>query len=239
MRRHSLFTGAIFLLAFCANADTTSFAGGKWFDCKRFVATNYYMQNGVLVTRKPAHVDRTVDVTGKYIVPPFGEAHNHNVDSGPRLDGVIASYLRDGIFYVKNPNNLPRTTPRDKVNKPDSIDATFAMGSLTVRDGHPALIMKRNLARGAGTEADADGGFYFTVANEAELEQWRTGALACPSFAANGQARAPVLHFEAEGRSDEVRLEGPGPRAAAEDRRALSCRGPSRVDAHRDRAGLS
>lgn len=87
------------------------FANGNWFDGQRFVRRTVYSVAGVLTSKRPMHVDRVFDLTGKYVVPPFGEAHNHNLDwsSDERFARVNKMYLEAGIFYVKNPNSLLRS----------------------------------------------------------------------------------------------------------------------------------
>src|SRR4029077_8311728 len=88
---------------------TIEFTGGRRFDGKQFVPGTFYVVNGTLTFRRPEHVDRVVDLTGKYLIPPFGEAHNHNlVWTGEAvLARLKRMYLEGGIFYVKNPTNLP------------------------------------------------------------------------------------------------------------------------------------
>ncbi len=148
------------------------FSGGRWFDGSGFVAAEYYSVAGVLTARRPARVDSVIDLTGKFVVPPYGEAHNHNVESS-RIDSAIAMYLRRGVFYVKNPNSLDRfTTPLvGRINVPGSIDATFAGGGLTGSGGHPQAIAQRQIARKAWTEVEGDGGFYYIIDSPADLER--------------------------------------------------------------------
>ncbi len=161
------------------------FGGGLWFDGRKFVSRKFYSINGTLTARKPARVDSVVDLTGKYVVPPFGEAHNHNVDYSERTDRLIRQYLQDGIFYVKNPNSLPRMTPplRGKVNIPTSIDVVFANGGLIPTDGHPIALVKRNLANGGMTPEDTEGGFYFIIDNRSDLDRkWEKILAGKPDF---------------------------------------------------------
>lgn len=113
------------------------------------------------------------------MVPPFGEAHNHNVEPSSRIGRTIERYLRDGVFYVKNPNNLPtaRRVLAGRVNTPTSIDVAFANGGLTGAGGHPILIVQRNIERGAWTEDDGEGAFYVPVDREADLPRAMAGVL--------------------------------------------------------------
>jgi len=166
-------------------SKTYEFINGQWFDGQNFRAKRFYSVSGVLTTRKPARVDSVVDLTGKFVIPPFGEAHNHNVEDSRRVDEMIRTYLQDGIFYVKNPNNLPnaRTALSGKINVPTSIDVAFANGGLTASGGHPLGVVKRNLDRGANPEVWAEGGFYFIVDNLADLDRkWERVLAGKPDF---------------------------------------------------------
>ncbi|HEX8153853.1 MAG TPA: hypothetical protein VF698_12040, partial [Thermoanaerobaculia bacterium] len=120
------------LSALPAFGENLAFVNGRWFDGQRFVARTMYVEGETFARRAPRRIDRTVDLGGRYVVPPYGEAHNHNVADSDSVGKLIAKYLADGIFYVKNPNSLPRvtTTLAGKVNTPTSIDVTFAMGGL-------------------------------------------------------------------------------------------------------------
>jgi imidazolonepropionase-like amidohydrolase len=172
----------VLLVAVAAHAEPLCFTHGHWFNGKTFEARTLCTSDGVFVTRRPPNA-RNIDLQGAYVIPPFAEAHNHNVEESAALPGRIAEYLRNGIFYVKNPNSLPRTTPRALVNTPQSIDAVFAMGGLTGTDGHPAGVMKRNIDRGAATVADADGAFYHQVDSRADLDRrWPLLLAAKPDF---------------------------------------------------------
>jgi imidazolonepropionase-like amidohydrolase len=144
-----------------------AFVNGNWFDGKSFIKKTFYTQNGILTSAKPHHVDSIINLTGKYIVPPFGEAHNHNVDGSDekRFLALKNRYLKDGIFYIKNPNNVPRSTAalKNKINIPESIDVIFSNGSFTAAGGHPIEIDKRNQALKIWPAADGEGGFYYVV----------------------------------------------------------------------------
>jgi hypothetical protein len=150
-----------------------AFVDGRWFTGTGFEEKTAYAVDGVLTFERPARLDATIDLARGYVVPPFGEAHNHNVEHSSRIERTIEQYLQDGVFYVKNPNNLPRTRHplAGTVNVPASIDVAFANGGLTATGGHPVAHVQRNIERGIWTEADGEGGFYFLVDDEKDLRQ--------------------------------------------------------------------
>jgi hypothetical protein len=143
----------------------TAFTNGLWFDGNRFTKRLAYTVDGNLTFHRPARIESTIDLAGAFVVPPFGEAHNHNVESLSRIDPLVQRYLRHGIFYVKNPNSLPGTREQlvGKINTPSSIDVVFANGGLTGTGGHPVEFVDRNIKRGVWTEAEGEGKFYYQV----------------------------------------------------------------------------
>ena len=165
-----------------SDAPAYRFINGRWFDGTGFRPKQIYAVGGRFSTVKPRGIVRTIDLKGGYVVPPFGEAHNHNIDQPPLVDGAIAKYLRDGVFYVKNPNNLARLRAplAGRINVPTSVDVTFSNGGLIGSGGHPVDIATRNIARGSWTPADGEGGFYYTIDTVADLvKKW-------PSILADG-----------------------------------------------------
>jgi hypothetical protein len=115
------------------------FVNGQWFNGNDFTATDFYSVNGLLTKIKPGSVDSIVDLKQQYIIPPFGEAHNHSPDTELDFDVFNERYLSDGIFYIKNPNSIPFTTTKiaNRINKPTTVDIVFANGGLTATGGHP------------------------------------------------------------------------------------------------------
>jgi hypothetical protein len=160
-------------------------ANGLWFDGGGFRARRFYSVDGRLTSKRPARVDAVVDLGGRYVVPPFGEAHNHNVEHSSRIDGVIRMYLEAGVFYVKNPNSLPRATAplAGKINVPASVDVIFANGGLTGSGGHPVGLVERNVARGVWQKEDGEGAFYFAIDTREDLERkWPAVVAGRPGF---------------------------------------------------------
>lgn len=158
---------------------------GQWFDGRGFVAGTRYTQHGVFVDSPTAAVDSVIDLRGRWVVPPYGEAHNHNVEVGPGFEDRVRRYLTHGVFYVKNPNVLPSGVwpIRDDVNRPGSVDVAFAFGGFTAPGGHPVGVVRRNVRRGVWTEAQGEGAFYYAVEDLDDLERkWPTLLAHRPDF---------------------------------------------------------
>ena len=160
------------------------FANGNWFDGQKFVRATFYSVAGKLSSKRPSRIDRVFDLSGKYVVPPFGEAHNHNLDwsSDERFARLNKMYLDAGIFYVKNPNSLLRSKEPTsaRINLPNSVDGILSNGGLTGSGGHPIEIVTPQ--RGFKPD-DGEGGFYYVIDNAADLERkWPAIKAGKPDF---------------------------------------------------------
>ncbi|HNP60006.1 MAG TPA: amidohydrolase family protein [Nitrospirales bacterium] len=123
-------------------AKTYEFINGQWFDGQGFTRDTWYAVDGSLTRLRPNVVEQTIDLKGGFVVPPFGEAHTHNVEGAWNIDQVINHYVRDGIFYVKNTTDIPEFVEQidGKLNTPETIDAIFAHAGLTGKSGHPIAL---------------------------------------------------------------------------------------------------
>jgi hypothetical protein len=155
-------------------------ANGLWFNGKSFEARMMYSVDGRFASHKPSRIDTVIDLTGTFIVPPFGEAHNHNVGTGVEdwEKKAIQRYLKDGIFYVKIQGNLPMNDDMKKhlaINTPAGIDVSFAQGNLTASKSHPIPLIERVLLPQGYfpgfTKKTLKDYRYFTIDNENELEK--------------------------------------------------------------------
>ena len=187
-----------------------AFLNGQWFDGEGFRAATWYSVEGRLTKRPPAGLVQTVDLAGLYMVPPFGEAHNHNVEGPWNVQAVAQRYLHDGVFYVKNPNDVRDFAQQIKhaINMPTSIDATFAHVGLTGHGGHPAALYEDVLRIGRYEPAVGPierGWFenrsYVVVETDAEVEaKWPVILRGSPDF-----LKVYLVHSEDDGEEAKVK----------------------------------
>jgi hypothetical protein len=172
---------AVFLLFGLAVAatqepETVAWRNGAWFDGTGFQRVDVYSMGDRLTLKNPPKVDRTVDLTGNFLMGAFGEGHNHNIPSGD-TERTIRMYLDQGIFYVMIQTNVPEAPMRLKglINRPDSVDVLFANGSFSSPGGHPTALVRRNIANGGMTNEDLDGGFLQPVRSREDVDRvWST-----------------------------------------------------------------
>jgi hypothetical protein len=171
---------------------TLEFINGQWFNGKGFTKKTFYAVDGFFTSKAPARIDSVIDLKNKFVVPPFSEAHTHHVEGvGMPPNELINSYLKDGVFYVKNPNNVNYFTKtiRPLLNKPSSLDASFANAGLTSGEGHPMPMFEDQLRpsiepmTGKTSRGWFHGKAYFTIDNEAMLnEKWDSILAGKPDF---------------------------------------------------------
>ena len=180
-----------------AAAERVHWRNALWFDGARFVAGDRWSADGVFVEKPDPRrrgdggprVDRIVELGGRHVVPAYGDAHHHGIDSDDGIDDKVTVFLEAGVFYVKNPNSIPELiTPavRAKLNRRSSIDVAFAHGGLTSPGGHPvplhAYLASIGVFRGLKPE-HMEGRAYFTIADEAALDaKWPTILAGKPDF---------------------------------------------------------
>jgi len=156
--------------------EIVGWRNGAWFDGTGFRPVDVFSIGDRLSLKRPSKVDRTVDVSGKFLMGAFGEAHNHNIP-GVDAEQTIRMYLDPGIFYVMIQTNVPAAPAKLKgvINRPESVDVLFANGSFTAPGGHPSALVRRNIANGGMTNDDLDGGFIQPVRFRADIDRvWST-----------------------------------------------------------------
>ncbi len=159
------------------------FDNGRWYDGHGFHRKTWYSVDGRLTHIRPQQIDQTVDLKGEYVVPPLADAHCHHFD-GAYNAPLISRYLQDGVFYAQSMGNWiqGRDAILPLLNRPDSVDVTFANAGLTSTLGHPFLIYEllANPTANPTTPAEnlervrysrkGEGKVYFFVDNRAMLD---------------------------------------------------------------------
>ena len=71
------------------NAKNYAFLNGNWFDGRKFEKKVFYSVGGVFSTKKPLKIDETVDLQNGFVIPPFADAHTHNLDGMYNLETLL------------------------------------------------------------------------------------------------------------------------------------------------------
>ena len=159
---------------------------GHWFDGTKFVEGTRWIVGERFTKYKPATVD-VIDANGGYVVPPYGEGHNHWLE--PQLvDAYIATYERDGIFYVKD-QSVPSAfhdAMRPKIAA-SAIDYFAAHQGFSGPGGHPIDIIDQLVAFGVVPAewgpTHGEGEALFVVASEADIDRaWPKLVATHPDF---------------------------------------------------------
>ncbi|WP_306252953.1 hypothetical protein [Parvularcula sp. IMCC14364] len=117
---------------------TVKYTNAQWWLDGDFAAGERCAQDGLLVAC-PAEPSLTIDLEGGFVIPGLAEAHNHNIDNNFGFTRMNPEYLKRGIYYVKNPNSVASDYQyvEEDIARPQTIDAIFSMGGVTIAGGHP------------------------------------------------------------------------------------------------------
>lgn len=162
------------LLAACASripTEGTELRNGRWLDGAGFVPGTWYAVNGTLTRHRPGRIAAAIDLQGQYVVPAYGEAHNHNISRPPR-PAELERYVKQGVLYMMNLNNVIGGPDGDRSAQP--VDVVYANGGLTGPGGHVVELHEQIIDRG-GMEGirkeDLDGYAFHVVESQDELER--------------------------------------------------------------------
>ncbi len=172
------------------NGEAVSYFNGRWLSDSpgglKFVEGVRHIDQGVFVDEPPKNA-RVVDLKGRLVVPPYGEAHNHSVD-GPDTQAAAERYVAQGIFYYKNPNSIfSLTEPGLPIwSKATTLDVTFSYGGLSKDEGHPETLYRMLNGWGLYKEIDVeelDGEAFFDVTSlDLLAEKWPSITAQNPDF---------------------------------------------------------
>jgi len=156
-----------------APSHTYELRNGHWFNDSGFTDQTVWVVDSVLRFSQPARVDSVIDLHGGYVVPPFGEAHNHWLER-QYVRTYIARYLLDGVFYVRDLGTSPAIRPAvdSLVNRPNSPDYIAAGPGFTGPGGHPLEVIDQLVGVGAiqkpATRQEQEQ-YVFVVRDEADV----------------------------------------------------------------------
>lgn len=122
-----------------AAPPTLAFQGGRWFDGSRFVPATWYAVDGRFTAKRPSRIDATIDLNGRYVLPPLAEAHNHDAQNDHNAGRAVEKNLGQGVFYSAQLCTGPDTVKgfSGMMNRPGTLDILFTGACITSSDGHP------------------------------------------------------------------------------------------------------
>lgn len=176
----------IFLTAATAYAHgNLKFVNGRWFDGSSFQPKTMYSVEGVLRSDWTGAVNETIDLAGRFVVPPFADAHNHLFADPQSFAQQTRRSLRDGIFYIKNPNSPGQVTARARLlaGKPETVDVLYSNGGITASGGHPIQIYEPPSPAGGPAAPSREGDAYFVIDRAEDIDAvWPRIAAGKPDF---------------------------------------------------------
>ena len=86
-------------------------------------------------------MDSVINLEGKYVIPPFGDAHCSSISENPSAANTLSMYMGEGVYYLQIVGNTQegRSASSPLMNKPTAPDAIFSNGVITCTLGHPFL----------------------------------------------------------------------------------------------------
>ncbi|OZC02705.1 aspartyl protease family protein [Rubricoccus marinus] len=153
----SALVAAVLLFAAAPLAPTaaqTAYVGGRWFTGERFAPRDTVWASGGVFTSRPLAPEaaRVVDLDGRYIVPPFGDAHTHMLADSYSAGLAHELFVDRGVLYALVLNDDARGGPRGDL--PAGLDVALAHGGITSTGSHPAPLYER-LARNPNAASGA------------------------------------------------------------------------------------
>lgn len=120
---------------------TIAFKNALIFNGEKFIKKDLYSINGKISFHEPKKIDTIYNLTGHYLIPPFGDAHTHNLDREWQLSFLPKAYLDEGTFYIQNLTSKLKGTKKLKpyFKTKSTPDVKYAHQGLTSTLGHPFM----------------------------------------------------------------------------------------------------
>lgn len=122
-------------------APTYAFTNGNWYNGDAFTPATWYSVGGKLTKKAPAKVDSVVDLSGRWVIPPLGDAFSSCVAGNSSTANQLKFYAEEGVFYLQILGNTleQRKTVEQALTQPGLPDVAFANGGITCLLGYPFL----------------------------------------------------------------------------------------------------
>ncbi|TNE51981.1 MAG: hypothetical protein EP344_16260 [Bacteroidetes bacterium] len=117
------------------------FSNGYWYNGNGFDPGTWYSSGGKLTQKTPAKIDSVVDLAGRWVVPPLGDAYCSSLAGNPSAAQQMEFYYDEGIFYLQVLGNSQedRAAVESLIQKENTPDVSFANGAVTCTLGYPFL----------------------------------------------------------------------------------------------------
>lgn len=114
---------------------------GNWYNGKDFVPGTWYVSGGLLSKKAPARVDSVVDLLGRFVIPPMGDAFSSSIADNSSAANAIKMYMDEGSYYIQILSNTQegRTATQSLLNKPGAPDVLYGNGGITCTLGYPFI----------------------------------------------------------------------------------------------------
>jgi hypothetical protein len=136
------FFSQLFIFFIISNINVSGqviqFNNGNWLEGKTFKATVWYSINGLFIKKYTGKIDTIIDLENKFCIPPYADAHCHNLASSWNYNDVETNYLKDGILYVQVLGNEGKGIPqiRKLQAKKQTLFVSYANALITSTHGH-------------------------------------------------------------------------------------------------------
>lgn len=112
----------------------------RWFDGRQLQRGSLYVENGVFVAKKPAKVNRKMDLRHQQVlINPLAEAHNHNLQTAWGWGRFADQYIDEGVFYAAmlcgDPGGVAEVKPLAAAAAAPEV--SFVTACVTSSDGYP------------------------------------------------------------------------------------------------------
>jgi imidazolonepropionase-like amidohydrolase len=121
-------------------AADTLYKNGFWFKDGTFQQHDVYVKEGRFSNLQAATASsQVIDVTGLYLLPPFAEGHNHQLQNSWLVSRFSDKYVADGILYglMLGGDAFSAQQARQQLAADGTLDVLISGTTVTSSDGHP------------------------------------------------------------------------------------------------------